>query len=121
MMRQSIDSRSAASRLNAIYLMAVALCAFVVPAAPSFAQASGEVRVKFAKAGLLTGVGLGSGVLTYRGRDYPFRVSGTGFGFTAGAGSRGVPPEFGRFVTLPASTDPSARAARWWVALAAFI
>jgi hypothetical protein len=85
MMRQSTDSRSAAPRSRAIYLMAIALYAFVVPAAPAFAQASGQVRVKFAKAGLLAGVGLGSGVLTYRGRDYPFRVSGTGFGFTAGA------------------------------------
>ena len=38
----------------------------------SHAQAMGEVRVAFAKAGLIAGAGAGRGVLTYRGRDYPF-------------------------------------------------
>jgi hypothetical protein len=31
------------------------------------------------------GAGFGSGVLTYRGRDYPFRVSGLSLGVAAGA------------------------------------
>ena len=31
------------------------------------------------------GAGGGSGVLTYRGRDYPFRISGLSLGVTAGA------------------------------------
>ena len=34
---------------------------------------------------LMVGAGGGSGVLTYRGRDYPFRVSGLSLGVTAGA------------------------------------
>jgi hypothetical protein len=51
----------------------------------SLAQASGHVRVKIVKAGLLVGGGAGSRVLTYRGRNYPFRVSGLSFGITAGA------------------------------------
>jgi len=89
-MLQRSQSRRAVLCSNAIYLLAITLCALAVPA-PAFAQASGDVRVKFVKAGLLVGAGAGSGVLTYRGRDYPFRVSGTGFGFTAGA-------SVGRFV-----------------------
>ena len=52
---------------------------------PSHAQAPGYVSVVFAKAGLIVGAGGGRGVLTYRGRDYPFRVSGLSLGFTVGA------------------------------------
>lgn len=52
---------------------------------PSHAQAPGYVSVVFAKAGLVVGAGGGRGVLTYRGRDYPFRVSGLSVGLTAGA------------------------------------
>ncbi|MDE5455401.1 hypothetical protein GWE18_21690 [Bradyrhizobium sp. CSA112] len=51
---------------------------------PSQAQAMGQVSVVFAKAGLIVGAGRGRGVLTYRGRDYPFRVSGLSLGITAG-------------------------------------
>jgi hypothetical protein len=66
-------------------LAVLALFAVVLPATPSLAQAPGYVRVKFVKAGLMVGAGGGSGVLTYRGRDYPFRVSGLSLGVTAGA------------------------------------
>jgi hypothetical protein len=52
---------------------------------PSHAQAPGYVSVVFAKAGLIVGAGRGRGVLTYRGRDYPFRVSGLSLGITIGA------------------------------------
>jgi hypothetical protein len=54
-------------------------------ATPSQAQAPGYVSVVFAKAGLIVGAGGGRGVLTYRGRDYPFRVSGLSLGITIGA------------------------------------
>lgn len=54
-------------------------------ATPSHAQAPGYVSVVFAKAGLVVGAGGGRGVLTYRGRDYPFRVSGLSLGLTIGA------------------------------------
>ena len=37
------------------------------------------------KAGLLVGGGAGSGVLTYRGRNHPFRITGVSLGITAGA------------------------------------
>jgi len=68
-------------------VLAIGLTALILsmPATRSFAQAAGQVRVKFVKAGLLVGGGTGSGVLTWRGRNYPFRVSGLSFGITAGA------------------------------------
>jgi hypothetical protein len=59
--------------------------AVVGSATPSCAQAPGYVSVVFAKAGLIVGAGAGRGVLTYRGRDYPFRVSGLSLGVTIGA------------------------------------
>jgi hypothetical protein len=68
----------------AIRVAAIAVFAIIVSTTSSFAQASGYVRVKFTKAGLMLGAGGGSGVLTYRGRDYPFRVSGLSLGVTAG-------------------------------------
>ncbi|WLB56727.1 hypothetical protein AB7008_35700 [Bradyrhizobium sp. 521_C7_N1_3] len=72
-------------RAIAIGLAALALLLLAMPAAPSFAQASGHVQVRFLKAGLLVGGGTGSGVLNYRGRNYPFKVSGLSVGITAGA------------------------------------
>jgi hypothetical protein len=66
-------------------LVVIALFAVVLSAAEAFAQAPGYVRVKFVKAGVMVGAGSGSGVLTYRGRNYPFRVSGLSLGVTAGA------------------------------------
>jgi hypothetical protein len=67
------------------WLAVLALFAVVLPATSSFAQATGYVRVKLLKAGLLVGAGGGNGVLTYRGRDYPFRISGLSLGVAAGA------------------------------------
>jgi hypothetical protein len=45
---------------------------------------TGSVRVVFTKAGFIVGVGGGRGVLTFRGRQYPFTVSGMSVGFTVG-------------------------------------
>ena len=64
---------------------AAALIFAVLAATSSLAQAPGYVRVKLVKAGLMLGTGGGNGILTYRGRDYPFRVSGLSLGVTAGA------------------------------------
>src|ERR1700754_3758897 len=69
----------------AIRLVAIAIFALLLPVKSSHAQAPGYVRVNFVKAGLMAGAGAGRGVLTYRGRDYPFRVSGLSLGVTAGA------------------------------------
>jgi hypothetical protein len=46
---------------------------------------TGSVRVVFTKAGFVAGVGAGRGVLTFRGRNYPFKVSGASLGATIGA------------------------------------
>ncbi|MDH2384993.1 hypothetical protein [Bradyrhizobium sp. CER78] len=45
----------------------------------------GSVGVIFTKGGFVIGVGGGEGVLTLRGRHYPFTVSGMSVGFTIGA------------------------------------
>ncbi|MBR0693327.1 hypothetical protein [Bradyrhizobium lablabi] len=68
-----------------IRAIGLALVALTLLSAPLFAQASGHVRVKFVKAGLMVGAGGGSGILTYRGHTYPFSVSGLSLGVTAGA------------------------------------
>ncbi|OAF11794.1 hypothetical protein AYJ54_08015 [Bradyrhizobium centrolobii] len=85
-MPQNPEGRAAlrlrAGRLIAIVLLGLALAA---PVTLSFAQAAGHVRVKIVKAGLLVGGGAGSGVLTYRGKTYPFKISGMSFGITLGA------------------------------------
>ncbi len=53
-------------------------------ATPSRAD-TGAVTVVFTKGGFIVGVGGGRGVLTFRGRHYPFTVSGMSVGFTIGA------------------------------------
>src|SRR6266436_3319593 len=83
-MRRPAKRRKAETVSSTIRLAVIALFAVVLPAASSLAQAPGYVRIKFVKAGLMVGAGGGSGVLTYRGRGYPFRVSGLSLGVTAG-------------------------------------
>ena len=51
---------------------------------PSHAE-TGAVRVVFTKGGFIVGVGGGKGVLIFRGKQYPFTVSGMSVGFTIGA------------------------------------
>jgi hypothetical protein len=67
-----------------VQLAVLSLLAFSFAAHPSHAK-TGFLRVTFTKAGLLAGAGLGRGVLTFDGRDYPFRVSGLSLGLTIGA------------------------------------
>src|SRR4051812_4467496 len=65
----------------------VALFAMLTSAAiatPASAEI-GTVRVVFTKGGFIVGVGSGQGVLTFRGKSYPFTVSGMSVGFTVGA------------------------------------
>jgi hypothetical protein len=58
----------------------------VVASVSTVAQAeTGLVRVVVTKAGFIVGVGGGRGILTFRGRHYPFTVSGMSFGATIGA------------------------------------
>ena len=53
-------------------------------ATPSLAE-TGQVSVVFTKGGFIVGVGGGQGVLVFRGKQYPFTVSGMSVGFTIGA------------------------------------
>jgi hypothetical protein len=84
-MWRSLERRKAEAMSSIVRLALIALFAVVLPVTSSLAQAPGYVRVKLVKAGLMVGAGGGSGILTYRGRDYPFRVSGLSLGVTAGA------------------------------------
>ncbi|MET4386089.1 hypothetical protein ABIB73_001834 [Bradyrhizobium sp. F1.4.3] len=70
-------------RRVAIYV-ALALTSAVGLSTPSRAE-TGQVAVVFTKGGFIVGVGGGEGVLVYRGKRYPFTVSGMSVGFTIGA------------------------------------
>lgn len=83
-MQKSPEHRSPQLARLAMRLVVVALLTSIIPVTPTMAQAPGYVRVKLLKGGLLFGTGGGSGTVTYRGRDYPFTVSGLSLGFTAG-------------------------------------
>jgi len=61
--------------------LAVGLAGFSTPSRAD----TGAVAVIFTKGGFIVGVGGGEGVLTYRGKHYPFTVSGMSVGFTIGA------------------------------------
>src|SRR4030081_1359224 len=71
-----------------IHAKRIALLALLASAvgysSPSRAE-TGQVRVVFTKGGFIIGVGGGEGVLVYRGKRYPFTVSGMSVGFTIGA------------------------------------
>jgi hypothetical protein len=72
---------------------------------PSRAE-TGSVAVVFTKGGFIIGVGGGEGVLTLRGKHYPFTVSGMNVGFTIGASTTKL---VGRALNLngPASIEGS--------------
>ncbi|MBV8923235.1 hypothetical protein [Bradyrhizobium sp.] len=74
---KTCDRRIAATALAGLLLAALL---------PGTARAeTGAVRVVFTKGGFIVGVGGGEGVLTFRGHNYPFSVSGMSVGFTIGA------------------------------------
>src|SRR3954470_2018217 len=72
---------------------------------PSRAE-TGQVAVVFTKGGFIVGVGGGEGVLLFRGKRYPFTVSGMSVGFTIGASTTRL---VGRAINLrgPASIEGS--------------
>ena len=87
-------------RLLVRLALAASLMAGILPSA---AQAeTGSVRVVFTKGGFIVGVGGGEGVLTFRGRNYPFRVSGMSVGFTIGASTTQLS---GRALNLHTAAD----------------
>jgi hypothetical protein len=74
-------------RKSGVKIMLVAAAGLLVSmglATPTWAE-TGAVSVVFTKGGFIVGVGGGKGVLTFRGKHYPFTVSGMSVGFTVGA------------------------------------
>lgn len=63
---------------------------------------TGSVRVVFTKAGFIVGVGGGHGILTFRGRNYPFSVSGMSLGATIGGSTNKM---VGRALNMHAPGD----------------
>ena len=94
--------------------LAVGLAGFSTPSRAD----TGAVAVIFTKGGFIVGVGGGEGVLTYRGKHYPFTVSGMSVGFTIGAPTTKL---VGRAINLkgPASIEGSYSAAGAGGAIAA--
>jgi len=72
-------------KLHAL-VCAISLALLAVASLPTTSRAeTGSVRVVFTKGGFIVGVGAGRGVLTFRGRHYPFSASGMSVGATIGA------------------------------------
>jgi hypothetical protein len=71
-------------RRRSIVIALFAMLTSAAVATPASAEV-GTVRVVFTKGGFIVGVGGGEGVLTFRGKNYPFTVSGASIGFTVGA------------------------------------
>jgi hypothetical protein len=88
------------------WIVLVTLLAGVAGFSPSSRAETGQVAVVFTKGGLIVGVGGGEGVLTLRGKHYPFTVSGMSVGFTIGASTTKL---VGRALNLrgPASIEGS--------------
>jgi hypothetical protein len=84
----------------------VALLVGVAGVSTSSQAETGQVAVVFTKGGLIVGVGGGEGVLVFRGKRYPFTVSGMSVGFTIGASTTKL---VGRALNLkgPASIEGS--------------
>lgn len=65
--------------------LTVALSAMLAVGLASTARAdSGTVRISFIKAGWIIGGAVGSGTLTFRGRNYPLTIGGLSYGLTFG-------------------------------------
>ncbi len=71
-------------KLATLVALAALLAGVTGFSTPSRAE-TGQVAVVFTKGGFIVGVGGGEGVLVYRGKRYPFTVSGMSVGFTIGA------------------------------------
>ncbi|MGY3239705.1 MULTISPECIES: hypothetical protein [unclassified Bradyrhizobium] len=69
------------SAIGAILAASLTTVAFSTPSRAD----TGQVAVVFTKGGFVVGVGGGDGVLLYKGKKYPFTVSGMSVGLTIGA------------------------------------
>jgi hypothetical protein len=78
------DEKSSRNRSNTDERSAAGYGGRGEPSSVSRAE-TGQVAVIVTKGGFIVGVGGGEGVLTLRGKHYPFAVSGMSVGFTIGA------------------------------------
>src|SRR5580698_9629316 len=78
-------TKSPAQFVRTLICSAVLGLAAVASSSTESRAETGSVRVVFTKGGFIIGVGGGHGVLTFRGRHYPFTVSGMSIGATIGA------------------------------------
>ena len=62
-------------RRRSIVVALLGMLTSAAVATPAVAEV-GRVSVVFTKGGFIVGVGGGEGVLTFRGKSYPFTVSG---------------------------------------------
>jgi hypothetical protein len=67
--------RSALAALTTLLVLALA---------PTARADVGTVRINFVKAGFVIGGAVGSGTLTFRGRNYPLSIGGLSYGLTFG-------------------------------------
>ena len=70
-------------RTRFVLAVCMGLVASLGQTTPSKAD-TGSILVVFTKVGFVLGAGSGRGVLTFGGREYPFRVSGMSLGATIG-------------------------------------
>jgi hypothetical protein len=94
--------RELTMRKFSVFAVAVAVLAGVVGFATPSSADMGQVAVIFTKGGFIVGVGGGEGVLRYRGKTYPFTVSGMSVGFTIGASTTKL---IGRAINLKGPTS----------------
>jgi hypothetical protein len=80
----NVFGRKYLMRNHAIKLALLALLVSTLFAQPADAK-MGSVRVVFTKAALVAGGGVGRGVLSFDGRDHPFKVYGFSVGVSIGA------------------------------------
>lgn len=72
-------------RKPVVYAALIASLTGIVGFSTSARADTGQVAVVFTKGGFIVGAGGGEGVLLYRGKKYPFTVSGMSVGLTIGA------------------------------------
>jgi len=76
----------ALTRAMRMVLMLAVGALILVGAPPASYADTGSVRIKIAKAGFIVGVGGGSGILHFRGRNYPLSIGGISVGTIGAAG-----------------------------------
>ena len=80
------------NRRNIIKTAAAGMAAAMLAASVPAQAGTGRVRLRFANAGFIVGLGGGSGTLTFQGRTYPLRIGGINIGVIGASGGTLVGP-----------------------------